>query len=246
MKKWIAIVALCALPSQALAQTAQEHFDKGAEWYAGGEYSKAIVEFLKGYNLEPNAMFLYNISLSYAKLANFEEALNYAERARTESGMPDEVQVRNDGRIAALRTRFHTIDAARHLGQVAAEPPQESPEPESKSGFGALGISGVVLSVAGLGLVGGAWVVNSDVETNLDALKAEANGGDRAEFDRLKTQVEDDQSLGQILLLSGLGLTAVGVTMVALDLSDDDEPRRASLKLVPSTTSTQAVLTFTY
>ena len=63
--------------------------------------------------------------------------------------------------------------------QVAEPRRLEDPEEPAKksSSFGALGITGVAVGVAGLGLIGGAAVVNSGVADDLDSLKVEANGG---------------------------------------------------------------------
>lgn len=249
MRKVLASLFFVAcMPAVAWAQAgeAQAHFEKGAEWYTAGEYSKAIVEFLKGYNLEPNAMFLYNVSLSYTKLGNYDEAMTYAERARAEQGMPDDVAVRNDARIAALSVQRSTTLAASRATQVSVvEPEPVEPAPEA-GGFGVLGISGVVVGVAGLGLVGGAYVINSGVSEDIEALEGEANGGDRQRFDQLKSDIEGDQTLGQILLFSGLGLAAAGVTMVALELTDDEQPSTATLDVVPSVSGAQAVFTVRY
>ncbi|MEZ4461860.1 MAG: tetratricopeptide repeat protein [bacterium] len=236
-------VVLAAEPSPEMIQQAQGHFEKGAEWYTTGDYSKAIVEFLKGYNVVPNAMFLYNISLSYTKLGNFDEARTYAERARDEPGMAPEVAIRNEARILSFDVRDKAVDVAEAKPVLAERRQLEDPEdpPEKSSSFGALGITGVAVGVAGLGLIGGAAVVNAGVSDDLDALKAEANGGDRDRFSSLKSDVESGQSLGQILLFSGVGLAVAGVTLIAVDLMDDESSGQSTLRLVPTPTGAQAV-----
>ncbi len=231
-------------PSQEMVAQAEAHFQTGAEWYTTGEYSKAIVEFLKGYNIVPNAMFLYNISLSYAKLGNPADALMYAERAQSEVGMPEDVASRNSGRIGALRVRLSGIEVIKQVSNltVAVAPPVEAPA----SGFGLLGMGGITLGVAGVGLMGASLLVGSGVSDDIETLENEANGGDRARFDDLKAEIEADQSFGKVLLFSGAGLAAVGLTLIVVDLMNDDEPVRTSLQVVPTPSGAEAVLNFVY
>lgn len=233
-------------PSQEAVAQAETHFQKGAEWYTTGEYSKAIVEFLKGYNVVPNAMFLYNISLSYAKLGNQDDALMYAERAQNEVGMPDDVASRNSGRIAALRVRLSGLDVSKKISDLSNVVEVNPTPPPQQSEFGWLGMSGIAVGVAGLGLMGGSALIGMGVSDDITALENEANGGDQARFDDLKSSIESDQSLGQVLLFSGAGLAALGVTLVVVDLMNDEEPTQASLQLVPTNGGAGAVFNFVY
>jgi len=212
-------------------QQAQEHFQQGAEFYTSGEYSKAIVEFLKGYNLAPNPMFLYNISLSYAKMDNIEEALRAADRANKDGGLPAEVQLRNESRILAFRAALTAQSASTSMKQVAKVEPEPTP-PVSSSGFGALGWAGVALTTVGAGLMVGALVVNAPLADNIAELERESIGGDQARFNELKQSIEDDQSLGQILLFAGAGVGAVGVTLLIIELLSGEETS-AAMTLIP-------------
>ncbi len=232
-------------PSQETVDQAEAHFQKGAEWYTTGEYSKAIVEFLKGYNVVPNAMFLYNISLSYAKLGNSDDALMYAERAQNEVGMPDDVASRNSGRISALRVRLSGLDVAKNVSDLS-NVVDVAPTQPAESGFGWMGMTGVAVGVAGLGLIGGSALIGMGVSDDITALEDEANGGDQARFDDLKASIESDQSLGKVLLFSGAGLAALGVTLVVVDLMNDEEPTQTSLRLVPTNGGAGAVFNFVY
>lgn len=231
-------------PSQAQIDQAEAHFQIGAEWYTTGDYPKAIVEFLKGYNVVPNAMFLYNISLSYAKLGNNEDALMYAERAQGEVGMPDDVSARNSGRIGALRARLSGLAITKNMSELTVA--EVIPVEPSGGSFGMLGISGIAIGAAGLGLIGGSVLIGAGVSDDITTLESEANGGDQARFDELKTNIESDQSLGKILLFSGAGLTAVGLTLVLVDLMNDEETVQTSLRVVPTPGGAGAVLNFMY
>lgn len=227
-----AVLAFGLFSSTAYAQDdaerAQAHFEEGAMFYTQGDYSKAIVEFLKGHAIEPNAMFLYNISLSYWKLGNVEDALAAAERSRNERGMPDRVKVRNDSRIAAFsailgarRTSESIEKSASTEASVVARTDLRTKDeiPPDDGGVGAVGWTGVGLGVVGAGLVVGALVVNSGVSSDIETLQAEAAGGDQAEYDRLRSSIESGQTTGQILLYSGLGVATTGLVMLIADLA---------------------------
>lgn len=241
----ILMLLLCASPAiaQDNVELAQKHFESGAEWYAQGEYAKAIVEFLKGHNLSPNAMFLYNISLSYAKLDNIDDALVAAERAIKEGGLPPDVAVRNEARIRAFqmnstaRSVSGSVNLALNEKKTVVDP---EPTPKASSGFGALGWTGVALTTVGVGLGAGAMVLSSGVADDIASLKSEANGGDLIRYTELKSSIEDDQSTGQILVYAGAGLGAVGLTLILIELMSGDESSATSWYVGPHRDGFQA------
>jgi len=47
-------------------------------------------------------------------------------------------------------------------------------------------------------------------------------------------------------LFSGAGLAALGVTLVVVDLMNDEEPTQTSLRLVPTNGGAGAVINFLY
>src|SRR5690554_552704 len=143
MLLWSSAV-LAAEPTARDQEMAREHFDQGALYYTQQEYGRAIVEFLKGHELAPHAMFLYNISLSYEHLDNTRQALGAAERAKNFTGMSDPVIVRNDARIAAFHAQLESVAVAEAMAKnnalVKVTPPSEpDPEPASGSAFGTMG-----------------------------------------------------------------------------------------------------------
>lgn len=235
------VVSTAFFSSSAFAQSsdparAQQHFEDGAALYTQGDYSKAIVEFLKGHAIAPNAMFLYNISLSYLKLENVPDALDAAEEAKTFEGMPAKVSLRNDARIASFRSVLSANDVAEEIAQAAEasveEPMAERPV-DDEGGIGGLGWTGVGLGVVGTGLVVGALLVNLGVSSDIDALEAEAAGGDPDRFDTLKNDIESGQSTGKVLLYSGAGLAATGIILLFVDLATGSESD-ASMGLAPT------------
>ena len=104
------VSCLTLLSSSAFAAgdraAAQKYFEQGAEYYFNGEYGKAIVEFMRGNDEIPNALFLYNISLSHSRLGNFNDALEFGRRAREMGGLDPATSAQNEGRISALSGLF--------------------------------------------------------------------------------------------------------------------------------------------
>lgn len=233
--------ALANEPTAQDQEQARQHFDQGALFYTQGEYGRAIVEFLKGHELAPHAMFLYNISLSYEHLGNTRQALGAAERAKNFAGMPDAVIVRNDARIAGFRVRLESESTAEAVANNKAQAlvtPPEDPDPiaESPSGFGTLGWAGVASAGIGIALLGGAGYMQMAMQPNLEDYRAAAASGDGPTYTALRSELESQQSTGRMLLYSGSALAATGVILMVLDgsSSSKDQPRRAQLSLSPT------------
>lgn len=235
-----------ASPSEDEIEKAQSHFTKGAEFYALGDYSKAIVEFIQGHNLAPNAMFLYNISLSYERLDNLKEARNAAVKAKGFDGMPDDVTVRNEARIASFGVALNAVDVAENSARV--DPSANvagKAETESSSGFGALGWSGAALTAIGAASLVFALVLNGQVEDDIEAIDEARARNDFDEANRIADEVNSTRTTGLIFLFSGIGLATVGLSMVAWDLLDDEPSgaeAKTSLLLGPSSDGTGAAV----
>jgi tetratricopeptide (TPR) repeat protein len=71
-------------PSAATVTEAKQRFDRGLELYSEGEYSLALIEFNRAYELVPNYRVLYNIGqvgIQLAQYANARRALEeYLEK----------------------------------------------------------------------------------------------------------------------------------------------------------------------
>jgi tetratricopeptide (TPR) repeat protein len=256
-KKWLSwtivtlLFALLAWPSTGTAQTgaaaadvvkAQNHFERGAEWYTRGDYSKAIVEFLKGNSISPNAMFLYNISLCYGKLNNLENAIQAGEKA-IQLGLQASVVPRNQARIAGfsnvlkakqvsddLRSREENTRAEALRAGAEAERQNaaiiasaRSNEPEDNSSFGVLGWTGVVVTTVGVGLLGAALVMDQEIDDDLARYEQAAEDANEELYSELRGSIQDDQFLGKIFLTSGAATTVMGLIFIIANASDGGE-----------------------
>ncbi|MBA2664452.1 MAG: hypothetical protein H0U74_19350 [Bradymonadaceae bacterium] len=235
--------AFAAEPSERELKQAREHFDQGALFYTQGEYSKAIVEFLKGNELSPNAMFLYNISLCYEHIGNVRQALGAAERATRLPGMPAGVVVRNEARIRAFNiniTGHELTESMANVAKVEVKPPVEE-EPAGAS-LGTLGWTGVAVAGVGVALLAGGGYMNVAIQDDLEAYRQAAATGDGPTYYRLNKELKDSQSTGQILLVSGGILATAGVALLVYDLSTSDDRPKRSARLLTSPTKGGAVL----
>lgn len=204
---------------------AVQHFEDGAELFFEEEYEAAIEEFMKGHRISPNAMFLYNVSLAHVKLGNLGDALEAARAARGLEGLDPTTRVQNEGRIAALEVLENTLEIRRGgAGADESEPitmiPQAQP---AESDFGVLGWTGVGLTVVGVGLLTGAALVELDLNDMWTKYEAAGRRGDESEYLSLRADIKDQQTLGLILLASGVGASAAGITMILVDVFSDGE-----------------------
>lgn len=122
--------------SQATAQIASEHYQRGGVLYFQGDYEGAIHEFVSAACLYPAGKdFLFNIGQSYERLLEFERAVAYYERyvlatedvaerknvsARIEvlKGLPARVQVATvpDGATVSFTDEFGIKQSGGRVG----------------------------------------------------------------------------------------------------------------------------------
>jgi tetratricopeptide (TPR) repeat protein len=231
--------AATAYGGQALAETprerAEDFYKSGADSYFRGDIITALSKFKQGYELDPNAMFLYNISLCYGKLENYSEALTHADLAHTK-GLPPEVSDKNMARIAAYRTILKTQYNA-ELEPVAVAvvdcdseecAPDATNESEGSQKPTWMGWTGATVAVVGGGMLVGAFLVDSGLDSDITAYDEAIAQADLAQAGRLKSDIEGQQTLGKILVISGSVLAATGIGLFVYDFLDTE-----SVAIVP-------------
>jgi tetratricopeptide (TPR) repeat protein len=67
-------------PAVATRADAAAHWKAGQDAYDLGQYDVAIEEFKRGYELQPEPAFLYNIAQAYRRLGQAKEALFFYKR----------------------------------------------------------------------------------------------------------------------------------------------------------------------
>lgn len=228
MKQFTTLLVLVTLLGLSMpawadpAADAQKHFDDGASFYMNGEYGKAIVEFMKGNDLVPNALFLYNIGVCHSRLGNTQEGIDNFIRARAMGGLDEKTAVQNEARIVALRSVLKSQSFEATNVAAVEEPP---PAAQSSGGLGTLGWVGIGTTVVGAGLLVGAGVVELGLQSTWDEYEEAAAEGDRDRYEQLLSDIESRQTTGLILLTAGAGVTVVGVTLLVVDLvSEDSQP----------------------
>lgn len=232
------LMVLCLmLPAQVLGQEkdkverAQAAFDQGINYYVQQEYGKAIAEFRKGHQILPSGMFLYNISLSYIKLKNWPAALKYAREAAARGDLPKKHATKNAARHAAVSMHIQAGSMAEAAAKKADTQQPDlhagagqqyggTDQPQEGAWPGLWTYVGAGTAVAGAGLVAGAVVIGSDVQTRIDQL-----GGleDKEEYDRMRSSIESDRTVGQVLLFSGIGLVAAGSGLAIWDYMQSEQ-----------------------
>lgn len=224
---------LMLVPFPAFAQSAediekaQQHFARGAEKYAGGEYAKAVAEFMSGHAITPNAMFLYNVSLCYERLGNLEDALAASRRALQHDGMPPDVAVRNTARIHAFRTILTTQDVGQRAAAQAKAGGGEIKGSEGdvvvktttqSDGITTMGWAGAALVAVGGGLLIGGVVTNGSIVRDIETYEDAARRGDRGEYNDLNERIGKKQTTGKILYGVGIGTAGIGAALFLVDL----------------------------
>lgn len=151
----------------SLSQAAQDHYTRAEQFYVAGEYRAAGVEFEAGYKLSGNAVFLWNLAKTAAKLGQRAEALDYLLKFRASQPGPDpeadRLQAELQGPAPAPATTAVTIpDKPR---------PQPRVRPVVIAGFSV----GTAFLATSLGLTIAGSLAKSDLEgrpVTLDELEA--------------------------------------------------------------------------
>lgn len=252
---WLCSFLFCmSLTSAAWAQSAGQLFEEGQAAYAGGDYGTAIFKFQKAYKEDNNPIFLYFTSLAYYKSGNFEKAIEYGERTAKENAaiddpdraLPDKLVQRNDSRVKAMSNAVSftntskaiavKIDEKRPKGTGPTGRPGDPITPTNK-GIGAIGWTGLALTITGGALMGASAVPNA----RLAALKNERGEVAQQDLD----EANRHRTTGLVMLSSGAVVTLVGVGMFVYGLGSRGKSS-TSLHLAPTTGGGYAGFSFEF
>ncbi len=238
-------------------QEAAELYKEGFDLYYAGEYAVAITKLKAGFELDPNAMFLYSISLSYSKLGNWDEALKNARKADEMGGMPDEVRDGNLGRMGAYMIAQRSEEVAEDIAKpddapdvcstnddcdegylcnirIGACVERIGPDPEEPGEplFSPIGWAGVGVGALGIGLTTGAIIVSAGLKDDIEE-HSRLLDEDPDAADELGQQIRGRQTLGKVLLFSGIGAVAAGGGLVVYDLFFREDSDAEGSAMVP-------------
>jgi len=79
-----ATVETPATAQPSAADTASEHFSRGVGFYKDGDFTAAMVEFKRAYEIDPNYPVLYNIGQTSRELRDYAAALTAFQKYLTE------------------------------------------------------------------------------------------------------------------------------------------------------------------
>jgi tetratricopeptide (TPR) repeat protein len=110
----VAVATLAHAPAafaQDQAAEASGHFDRGVSFYRDGDYTAAMVEFKKAYELDPNYRVLFNLGQTSRELRDYASALRSFERYLSEGGTKIDAERRKrvEGWVAELRGKIGNL-----------------------------------------------------------------------------------------------------------------------------------------
>ena len=209
-------------PSRPMREAAQQHYQAGERFFRDAQFDAAIVEFEAAYKLSGEPDMVYTLSRTSEKAGKVKEALEYAARYQTLVVGTDEEE-RAQRRIEFLRGRYSVEQAQpkppeQSPAKLAEQPPAvatapdpapnvasapPSPPPPKKARKvppGAIGLlaGGGALTLAGVGLLAGAWATGQ---------QAQAQGVTYEEWSTLGDR-------GRALNTGGIALSIVGGALV--------------------------------
>lgn len=234
------------------AEQAQSYFDEGAQLYFEREYSRALVAFHKAQQIHPHPVFLYNIAMSNWQLGEFVDASRAAAQAleMDDGQLPAQQQARSNSLVVAVDAIEDSQRVAQRVEKLDDEPgleeaptptaattDVESPpatEPDSSSGFGVRGWTGVGLLAAAAVAFGGAAVTNRQIGNRWQNLEAESDELGTAEFEDRRDEIADLQTRGKILVFSSAGLGVVGAALMTSGVLFSGSDDGQNMALIPA------------
>jgi hypothetical protein len=112
-------------PSQAQREVASEHYKRGITFFHDKNYTAALAEFRRAYEIVPNPQVLYNLGQIQMALHDAAAALQSYQRYLSEAGdsVPSDRRVEVQSAIASLKERVAQIDVRTNVsdGDVAVD-----------------------------------------------------------------------------------------------------------------------------
>jgi tetratricopeptide (TPR) repeat protein len=99
-------------PTEQAAEEASTRFKRGLQLFDEGDYTLALVEFERAYQLAPNYRALYNIGLVDVQLARYADAARTFEQYLHDGGdgVPESRRAEVANTLAGLKLRTATVD----------------------------------------------------------------------------------------------------------------------------------------
>ncbi|MDB4967645.1 MAG: TonB-dependent receptor [Myxococcales bacterium] len=224
---WIAVAGPARADSEVETR-ARGHYEIGLGLYRLGDYRAALKEFAAGYALVPKAGFLLNLGQTYRKLGQLRDARDKYRQFLTAvpAGDPQRPQAEK-----VLSEIEETLQTQPQLPDPPPPPPAEPTATTTTTTTAApapavvaeratptrqkkrLRLGGIVLAVAGVGLVGGGIgtsVLANGAVNDLNKLDQTGGAFDPSKDDAYKL----DRTLSAVFFGVGGALVATGIVLV--------------------------------
>lgn len=225
------------------SREAREHLDRGNRLYHTRSFEEAIVEYKAGALIESATVFDYNLAQSYRQLGKYTEAIWHYERflnyGHPDGELLDAVNAFLKEMRAQLANRAQTMppnDPAQPGTDGATVPPTVRGSPPSeprRAGGATTGASSAGPDWLGWGLAGtGVAAMGTAAIVLLGAshLNDQANmEPDVRRWNQLHDQAGTRRTIGIVIGIGGIGLTAAGVVRLVLHTGETPRPSAARL-----------------
>jgi tetratricopeptide (TPR) repeat protein len=249
MRLFALFASWLVLQSAAFAQQGpvdpevRKHYEEGKKDFRLRDFDGAITEWKAGYKLKADATFLYNIAQAYKEKGDFQTAIAFYQSYLKElpsADNRDTVQKTMD----ELKAKLAAPPPKPDTNPPPTPPPPRSTETESHTS--GVRIAGIVVGVAGLGLVGTGVVFGLGAQSNQSAFdQAKANHDPWTPELQAKVDAgKRDAMLSTVTLIAGSALVVGGVVMIAVGKSTKKAPAESSWRLTPAVGPGVASLAF--
>jgi tetratricopeptide (TPR) repeat protein len=211
-------LALLILSSQPVKDEAKQHRDAGNSAFDIAEYDRAIEEFKRAYELEPDPRLFYNLGLAHLKKSELAtsrpdlvQARDYFKRflAFTQPNDPKLQQLRqlSEGYIGRLEERLAKPEPPPPTKIVEVQVPP--PQIDHTTSFVILGSSGALAAVA---IVTGVFAVRASNDAH-----AHAYAGELMQAESSSNSARNFALATDVFIVSGVLAAAAGIVLYFLE-----------------------------
>lgn len=219
-------------PVEDPAATADKHYQQAMLLFNQGRYNEAVKHFNDAIELAPDPIYYCNRAVAHVKLDELNRAIESMTICRDTIGDPNEAAL-IDAQLNALRVFQEQLrPSARQVAtsiNTSNSPPIKPPVIIKKDEGWGLSDFGIISLAIGGALAASAITLDVLSAEDVETLKKEHQSGDKRRYDEAKASIEQRQPLWIGLSAAGATFALLGVSLIIIDLStDDDAPEQAA------------------
>ncbi|GEM_PF-6984274 len=222
--KYFLFLFLIVVPISSYADPSKELYIEGVGEISAGRFNSAILVWEKAYKIKPDLRILYNMAQASSRAGRPDDAKQYINKMFSNHTAEELLPFKQKAAaaMAAYRRQAKAINFAKNIREIQiVERDRLREESKTLETWTWMGWTGTAFTLLGAGGLAAGFVLNEEIVDLKKSLDVES--GTVTDFRATNDVIEDKKSIGQIAIVGGVSLLAVGVTLIVWDLSTTTE-----------------------